>query len=259
MAPPRWGWYLGRPCLSPFGFYRCAPAVGQVTATVAHELRNPLGAIRSALATIKTLARNMAPQLGEHPVLEDSLAIADRGITRCDRIIGEMLDHTRITELKRSPTRVDEWLDRRLEEYDPPAHISLRPALISGVEISLDRDRFDRAVRNVIDNACQAFDGATTVGDGAAECQVAVATRHVGQRLEVSISDNGVGISPQAMARVFEPLYSSKAFGVGLGLPLVRQVMEQHGGGVEITSEEGRGTEVVLWLPLTTEARGGTA
>ena len=52
------------------------------------------------------------------------------------------------------------------------------------------------------------------------------------------------------MARVFEPLYSTKTFGVGLGMPLVRQVMEQHGGGVEITNEEGRGTEVVLWLPL---------
>ena len=151
---------------------------------------------------------------------------------------------------QQSPTRVDDWMDRCRKEYDPPAHISLRPALISGVEISLDRDRFDQAVRNVIDNACQAFDGATTVGDGAAECQVAVATRHVGRRLEVSISDNGVGISPQVMARVFEPLYSSKAFGVGLGLPLVRQIMEQHGGGVDITSEEGRGTEVVLWLPL---------
>ena len=151
---------------------------------------------------------------------------------------------------QQSPTRVDDWMDRCRKEYDPPAHISLRPALISGIEISLDRDRFDQAVRNVIDNACQAFDGATTVGDGAAECQVAVATRHVGRRLEVSISDNGVGISPQVMARVFEPLYSSKAFGVGLGLPLVRQIMEQHGGGVEITSEEGRGTEVVLWLPL---------
>jgi signal transduction histidine kinase len=160
---------------------------------------------------------------------------------------------------QQSPTRVDEWLDRRLKEYDTPVQISLRRALIFGVEISLDRDRFDQAVRNVIDNACQAFDGATTVGDGAAECQVAVATRRVGRRLEVSISDNGVGISPQAMARVFEPLYSSKTFGVGLGMPLVRQIMEQHGGGVKITSEEGRGTEVVLWRPLTAEARGDTA
>ncbi len=160
---------------------------------------------------------------------------------------------------QQSPTRVDDWMDRCRKEYDTPAHISLRPALISRVEISLDRDRFYRALRNVIDNACQAFDGATTVGDGAAECQVAVATRRVGRRLELSISDNGVGISPQAMARVFEPLYSTKTFGVGLGMPLVRQIMEQHGGGVEITSEEGRGTEVVLWLPWTTEARGGTA
>ncbi len=57
-----------------------------------------------------------------------------------------------------------------------------------------------------------------TVGDGAAECQVAVATRRVDRRLEVSISDSGVGISPQAMARVFESLYSSKSFGVGLGV-----------------------------------------
>ena len=63
--------------------------------------------------------------------------------------------------------------------------------------------------------------------------------------------DNGPGIPPEVLEKIFEPLYSTKSFGVGLGLPTVRQIMEQHGGGIEIASEVGRGTDVSLWLPLT--------
>ena len=66
-------------------------------------------------------------------------------------------------------------------------------------------------------------------------------------------------MAPEVAAKAFEPLYSTKTFSVGLGLPMVKQIMEQHGGGVDITSREERGTEVVLWLPLAAEARGDAA
>jgi nitrogen-specific signal transduction histidine kinase len=63
------------------------------------------------------------------------------------------------------------------------------------------------------------------------------------------IEDSGPGIPPDLATKIFEPMFSTKSFGVGLGLPVANQIMEQHDGGIEIESEDGRGTKVCLWLP----------
>ncbi len=76
-----------------------------------------------------------------------------------------------------------------------------------------------------------------------------ISTKLSAQRIEIVLSENGVGISPDALENIFTPLYSTKGFGTGLGLSPVKQILEQHGGGVEIDSTEERGTEVTLWLP----------
>lgn len=78
-------------------------------------------------------------------------------------------------------------------------------------------------------------------------------------RLEITVADSGPGIAPEQLTRVFEPLYSTKPFGVGLGLPIVKRIAEQHGGGIEIDSHEGAGTSVTLWLPRAVqEARAAS-
>ena len=124
--------------------------------------------------------------------------------------------------------------------------LSVGRDLASGVEAAFDRDRLRRAVVNVNDNACQAVEGN---GDGA-DNEVVVATKVNGERVEIVVTDNGPGIADDELGKVFEPLYSTKSFGVGLGLPVVEKIVEEHGGGVDITSTIGRGTQVTLWLPL---------
>ena len=226
-------------------------AIGQVTATVGHELRNPLGSIRTALAVVRKLARD------QDPMMKESLEISDRGVSRCDAIINDLLDFTRIRQLNREPTAIDRWLRTVLDEHGLPAPVRPRLDLEAGIEMPLDRDRLRRVVVNVIDNACDAMDGKEPAGDRAP--LLTVGTRVNGGRLEITVRDTGHGMAPEVAAKAFEPLFSTKAFGVGLGLPLVKQIMEQHGGGVEITSQEERGTEVVLWLPSAAEARGDAA
>jgi signal transduction histidine kinase len=81
------------------------------------------------------------------------------------------------------------------------------------------------------------------------ENRLTVNTHVVGERLEMCISDTGCGIPDAMMGKLFEPLFSTKSFGVGLGLPIVKGIMEQHGGGVEINSQRDVGTTIVLWLP----------
>ena len=78
-------------------------------------------------------------------------------------------------------------------------------------------------------------------------------SRAADRRTEIEISDTGSGMSEDMLSRIFEPLFSTKGFGVGLGLPTVQLAMQQHGGDVEVFSEEGRGSRFVLWLPMPEE------
>ncbi|MDH5218862.1 MAG: ATP-binding protein, partial [Gammaproteobacteria bacterium] len=80
---------------------------------------------------------------------------------------------------------------------------------------------------------------------------ITVRTQHDANRLEIIIKDSGVGMNDEVLSRIFEPLYSTKGFGVGLGMPTVKQIMEQHKGGIDVTSKQGEGTRVTLWLPAT--------
>ena len=81
------------------------------------------------------------------------------------------------------------------------------------------------------------------------EC-ISINSYIMGNRFEIQIIDTGPGIHPDNLDKIFEPLYSTKGFGVGLGLPLVKQIMEQHSGGIDIKSDFGYGTNVTLWVPI---------
>jgi len=116
--------------------------------------------------------------------------------------------------------------------------------------VSFDADRFRRVIINLIDNAAQAIEGGRDQMPPGAPQRITVRSRIAGGRLEVDIDDSGPGIPPDVFKRIFEPLFSTKGFGVGLGLPTVKQIMEHHGGGIELISEPGRGTRALIWLPL---------
>ena len=81
------------------------------------------------------------------------------------------------------------------------------------------------------------------------DAAIVVSTRCEGENAIICVADNGTGMSRETVARVFEPLFSTKAFGVGLGMPLVKRIVEQHGGSVLIDSEQGAGTRVSIILP----------
>jgi len=102
---------------------------------------------------------------------------------------------------------------------------------------------------------------ATLLRRGLALIFIAIVTLAVGpsevraaQLTVTNLEDSGPGIPAEIFKRIFEPLFSTKGFGVGLGLPTVKQIMEHHGGNIEMSSELGRGTRALIWLPLTREA-----
>jgi PAS domain S-box-containing protein len=214
-------------------------ALGQLTATVAHEMRNPLSAIRNTIFVIEEMGRaNGLP-------FERPLARMARSIARCEDIISDLLDFTRAREPKLVPVCLDDWLAELLDELAVPPGIALERELgADGVVVSLDADRFRRVLINLVDNASQAIEGAET-----AERRITVTTT-AAPMPEIRVADTGPGIAPDVLPKIFEPLFSTKSFGTGLGLPTVRQIVEQHGGTIAVESE-GRGATVRIALPLT--------
>jgi len=227
-------------------------ALGQVTATMSHEIRNPLQTLRGSFFLVAQSVKE------KDPSLSSTFDRIERSIERCDRIIDELADYAEAQELALQPTRIDVWLAALLDEQVLPEGVELVRDLDSGVQVAIDRKRLQRCVANVFVNACQAIapDKDEERPDGQAP-RIRVAAQVVDARLEIRVTDNGPGMTPEHLAKAFEPFYSTRAFGVGLGLPIVRRLMQLHHGGVQIQSTPGEGTTVVLWVPL--ESNGAEA
>ena len=218
--------------------------VGQITATVSHELRNPLGVIRNGIYNLKNFLANADERV--HRNLER----LERGVLRCDNIIKDLLDFSRNTQSQPVPTDFDAWLREVLEEQMKPKWVRLHiSGGLNGQIIHLDHDRIRRVFINLYENAVQAMQEVWE-GDPTRKFDITVHTRHGEDAIEILFADTGPGIPGELIEKVFDPLFSTKVYGVGLGLPTVRNIMEQEGGGIRISSTPGLGTSVRLWLPL---------
>jgi signal transduction histidine kinase len=222
--------------------------MGTLSAMVSHEIRNPLGTIRNTIFNIKQLISK------NNYTLEPELDRIERNVVRCDHIIEELLDFTRLQEKNFESVKVDPWLNELIDEQSVPKTMTVTTNLKSQAVVYIDNESFRRAVINVVQNAIQAM---TKVKPGAKvekpepkDMRLTIESRLHQDRVEVIIADNGEGIPQANLDKIYEPLYSTKSFGVGLGLPIVKGIMEQHLGGIEINSQVGIGTKVTLWLPI---------
>jgi signal transduction histidine kinase len=215
---------------------------------MAHELRNPLSAIRNTLFAVKETAANKGVDL-DRPISR-----VERSVARCDRIINDLLDYTRVKELHLAEVTCDPWIDEVLSEQHLPAGIALERHLAADCLAAIDPERMRRVLINLIDNAAQAMP------EDAHERKIIVSAAPVDEdHFEFAVADTGAGIAPDILPKVFEPLFSTKSFGTGLGLPMVKQIIEQHGGTISITSELGKGTKVIVRLKRLARNNQGIA
>lgn len=214
--------------------------LGQLTATVSHEIRNPLGTVRNAVFSMGDAFKK-----GEEKRIERALKLAERNIVRVDDIISELLYYTRKRELQKESTDLDAWLKHILQEQVMSEGVDLETDLVSGANLSMDREKMRRAFLNVFQNAQQAV----LEKDGGAG-KVKVFSSSAPEKVSISVTDTGIGIQPEELEQIFEPLFSTKSFGVGLGMPIVKNIVEEHKGTVEVVSKPGTGTTVTLNLPL---------
>jgi signal transduction histidine kinase len=222
--------------------------LGQLAGTVSHELRNPLGVIRNSLFTLRDCV-----DAGNTTSAVKIVDRIERNIARCDMIVSDLLDFARSGEIKRGTVDIDDWLAGTLDEHAVPNGITLRRELRFGGQLSLDRERFRQVLVNLLDNAIQAIVDPAWLQTGPRERAIIVRSEAAGPYFQLSVIDTGPGIPPATLAKIFEPLFTTKSFGVGLGLPMVRQIVQQHGGSIDVTSDVGKGTTVVIRLPRTAQ------
>jgi len=237
--------------------------LGQLAGSMGHELRNPLGAIKNAAYLLNMVLEKPDPEVKE------SLDIIDREVVRANRIITSLLDFARTRTPVLRKTDVNELLRTVIEKAAVPRFVELRSELAeSPPPIMADRDQLGQVFGNLVLNALQAMPngGLLTVrswediGPGTAVGSSAAGARQGTSAgsgwVGVSIEDTGVGIAGEDVTRVFEPLFTTRAKGIGLGLPLARTLVEAHGGRIELSSQPAGGSRFTVLLPLSGKEGG---
>ena len=226
--------------------------LGQIAGTIGHELRNPL-------ATIHTSVFSLENKLSDKNLgTEKALLRMKRSVERCDAIVGGLLQAGKRVQVDKVPTSLNDWLNDVLQDLEVPAGITILAQVEDVGDVDVDPETLRRAVINVYNNACQAMTetGEAGVSPAAHGGTLQISLRAGGQRVAVEFEDTGIGIAPEHMDQLFEPLFTTKSHGIGLGMSVIKQIMEDHGGGVEVSSQLNSGTQVTLWLP-TAAAVGG--
>ena len=220
-------------------------ALGELSAVLAHEVRNPLGVIFNAVSSL----RRLLPK-GDPEILLDILAEES---DRLNRLVGELLDFARPRALSRQAEDVARVIQDALEAAgSDPASANAKVRFMAEVEpglppVPMDRRQIRQALVNVAVNALQSMPrgGALRVlarRDG-------VGTGGAPQ-LRIDLSDDGAGIGPDLLPRIFEPFFTTKAKGTGLGLAVVKRIIEDHEGSVGVESQVGKGTTFTIRLPM---------
>ena len=214
--------------------------LGRLTATVNHELRNPLATIQTALFSVEDSLEN-----NNYSQVLRPLELAERSINRCVNIIEELNSYARVKELDISEKSVDNWLRGVVEEQSIPENIYCKLNLSCDIRASFDQEKLRQVAVNLITNAIHALQEKNSDSK-----QLHVSTHILDDKYEIRFSDNGVGMSEETKEKVFEPLFSTKGFGVGLGMVIVKNIIEQHYGAINVESKQGEGTTITIRLPV---------
>lgn len=218
-------------------------SLGRLVAGVAHEVRNPLATIR--------LRVQMCRRDTDNPHVKESCAVALEEIERLNGMVNRLLNFARPVQLHCEPADLRGLIEERMESFREWAQrrgITLSSELPkSDIALALDKDRMAQVFDNVIQNAIEAM------SDGGGTLSVTLAAEpglvgH-GKGICVEFRDTGRGMKSSVVRHVFDPFFTTKPSGTGLGLSICHELVQAHGGEIQVDSEEGRGTSVRITIP----------
>jgi signal transduction histidine kinase len=212
-------------------------ALGQLSAGLAHELRNPLGTIK---ASSEMLGRSVA---AENEVAREMSGFIASEVDRCNSLITRFLQFARPLQLQLEKADLAQVLDRAIVAAgrEAPGIAVYRNYAPEIPPFPVDAELLERVFYNLVLNAAQA-----SPPGGA----VTVKTRAAGGTAEIAVIDRGAGIDPRHLDTIFNPFFTTKPEGVGLGLAIVSKIVDEHGGKITVESELGKGSVFRVQLPM---------
>ncbi|MGZ4924855.1 MAG: sensor histidine kinase [Halobacteriota archaeon] len=222
-------------------------AVGQMAAMVGHDFRSPLQAILNTTyqgrKQVDLIDASLEPT--EAPLtqqLRDGFDKLNEQVTYMNVMVTDLLDFAQTPKPKIVRVRVEQLVEDALRLVAAPANVAVERRLDPSL-LAIDVDPFlmQRVLTNIIANACQAMPEGGTLS---------ITTESNGQSASIEVRDSGIGIPPENLGKLFEPLFSTKSGGVGLGLAIVQSIIKAHGGSITVTSTVGRGATFYITLPL---------
>lgn len=214
-----------------------------LSASIAHEIRNPI-----------TAAKSLVQQMGEEPNSADQVEYARVAVAELERVeksISHLLRFAREEEIHIESVVMEDVLESALETFrDRASRGEIKIHRQYDVEGRLDGDaeQLRRVIINLVGNAIDALE---ETREGGREIHVSMGENLAGSEIWVRVSDNGSGIDAANLNQIFDPFYTSRNEGNGLGLAMCRKIVDTHGGSIEVDSTRGEGTEFVLVFPKT--------
>jgi signal transduction histidine kinase len=214
-------------------------ALGQLSAGLAHELRNPLG-------TIKTSAEMLLKNVpADNAVAREMAGFISSEVDRTNSLVTRFLDFARPLAVRLEKTDLTQVIDQAVsdvEKHQPPFDVTIYKNYSPEIPpFFLDGELMERVMYNLVLNAAQASPPSASI---------TVKTRQIDGMVEIAVIDRGSGIQPKLLESIFNPFYTTKAGGVGLGLAIVSKIVDEHGGSISVESEPGEGSVFRVYLPF---------
>lgn len=218
-------------------------SIGQVAGGVAHELRNPLNVVKTSIYYLLNAKAPTPAKTAEHlQRIEKHVVVADNVITALSNFAKMQVPDLR-------PFAVEPCVRQVLELNAVPANVR---TTVEGLAPELcalgDADQIRIVLGNLVRNACEAMPQGGSLS---------LSVRRTGPFVEIAVSDTGIGIAAEDLGRIMEPLYSTKARGLGLGLAIVRSILEKNQGSLQVASEPGSGSTFTVQLPAVQKTGSG--
>jgi signal transduction histidine kinase len=227
---------------------RHARSLEELSASIAHEIRNPI-----------TAAKSLVQQMEEDPTSRENVEyakVALEELQRVERSVSHLLRFARDEEMRVTNLRMSDVVDSALETFRDRMErsgVSLERHVDCEGALRGDPEQLRRIVINLVANAIDALVESHTPDP---RLEVSVGENLAGTEVWLRVRDNGPGVGPEARAKLFSPLYTSKPSGTGLGLAICRKLVDAHGGSLELVSEPGSGAEFLVTLPKRRAGEG---
>jgi PAS domain S-box-containing protein len=218
-------------------------AIGQVAAMVGHDLRNPLTGISGATYYLK---RKLGSKIDKSS--EEMIRLIEENVEYSDKIVSDLLEYSR--EIKLEPTKIapKSIFGEVLSSVKIPSNIRVLDSTTDESEAEIDVQKMKRVFVNIINNAFDAMPNGGTLK---------ITTTQKNGKLQIAFSDTGLGIPEEVLEKVWTPFFTTKAKGMGLGLPICKRIIEAHHGDIIIESAVGKGTTFIITVPLKLEIKEG--